>query len=90
MNRNIKICISKDGDLLLDHYIKFENLQQSYVQFCNKIGIPSIVLPRLKTKIRSNVSKDNYDYFYTKESKLIVQERAKLYIEKFGYEFGDL
>jgi hypothetical protein len=48
------------------------------------------VLPRLKTKIRSNVSKDNYDYFYTKESKLIVQERAKLYIEKFGYEFGDL
>mgnify|MGYP006089808871 FL=1 len=90
MKQNISRSVDSNGNLLMDYYIKYENLQQSYMQFCEKVGIESMRLPRLKSNIRSARSNKTYEYFYTKESRDLVQKKVGRYIETFGYEFGEL
>jgi len=89
LEQNISRSIDSNGNLLMDYYIKYENLQQSYMQFCEKVGIKSMMLPRLKSNIRSDRSNKTYEYFYTKESRDLVQKKAGRYIETFKYEFGE-
>lgn len=89
MKTNIDRSVDSNGNHIMDYYIKYENLQQSYMQFCETVGIRGIELPRLKSNIRSVRSNKTYEYFFTKESCDLVQEKAGGYIKAFGYEFGN-
>ena len=89
MKKNIDRSVDSNGNHIMDYYIKYENLQQSYMQFCETVGIRGIELPRLKSNIRSVRSNKTYEYFFTKESCDLVQEKAGGYIKAFGYEFGN-
>ena len=69
------ICVKK--------IIKFENLQEEFLDVFNKIDIPKIKIPhRNKTEHRP------YWEYYNDETKEIVAERFKEDIEFFGYKFG--
>jgi len=89
LKKNISLAIDTEGNRILDYYIRFESLQQSYMQFCEKVGIESIDLPRLKSNVRKLRNNETYESFYTNASRNLVHEHSNLYIKEFGYEFGE-
>ena len=76
-----------DGELCVDYVIRYENLHESFAQLCEKLGVPPIELPRLKTGIRPG--KIHYSRYYDEEAKAIVAERHQNDIRLFGYQFEE-
>lgn len=72
----------QDGNLLTDYIGRVEQMQQSYDEISNRIGIPTATLEQVNSSRR----KDYRDY-YDQE---LIDGVAKLYardLEYFGYEF---
>lgn len=66
----------------LDYIGKYENLQEDFNEICKKLNISEKVLPH------DNKTKHTpYWEYYDEESKSMVEERYKLDINNFGYEF---
>lgn len=74
-----------DDQLCTDFVMRYENLSEDYSKVCDKLGIPSGTLPRLKGGIRKQ--RYHYSDFYDEESMAIVRERHINDIHLFGYEF---
>lgn len=74
-----------DDELCVDAVIRYENLIEDYANICQKLGLPSSELPRLKGGIRS--AKFHYSELFDAESKEIVAEQHKNDIRLFGYKF---
>lgn len=69
----------QNGDILVDHVGRFENFEEEFYLFCDKIGVKE-GLPHL------NSSKfDNYKSYYTSEMNALVYEYFSLDIKLFGY-----
>jgi hypothetical protein len=71
-----------NDDLLTDYVGRVEEMQQSYDEIVQRIGIPSAKLEKINTSKR-----DDYRSYYTPP---LVEGVAKLYardLELFGYEF---
>jgi len=75
---------SIDGKVIIDSYIRFENIQEDFNKICNQIGIPIKKLQHL------NKSKHkHYTEHYTNELKEIISKRYKKDIEYFQYKFEE-
>jgi hypothetical protein len=71
-----------DGSLLTDYLGRVEQMQQSYDEIAQRIGIPTQQLD----KVNSSKREDYRDYY----DQRLIDGVAKLYardIELFGYEF---
>ena len=74
--------VDERGELLTDHFGRVEEMQQSYDEIAERIGIPTAELGR----VNSSKRRDYRDY-YNQE---LIDGVAKLYardLELFGYEF---
>ena len=81
--------ITIDKKLICDFHIRYENLKEDIEKVCNKIGITNYNLLDLKN-FRSNTRKQNnknYRKYYTEETKNLISEIYKDYINYFSYEF---
>ena len=83
---NTKYYFDKEGDIICDFYIRFENLVNDIYEFCNIVNMPHpIEIPKTKHNIRLNSA--HYSSYYSLEDIEIVRERAKIDIDFFGYRF---
>jgi hypothetical protein len=69
----------------IDHYIRFENIEQDFENVVNSLDLYNVELPHFKTTQKK--LKKHYSYYYTNKTKQIVADEFKDYIEKFDYKF---
>jgi hypothetical protein len=67
---------------LMDHVLRFENLEQDFSLLCDKL---EIVRPPLRHL--SSSEHEQYRQYYTPDLRDIVAQRFAEDIERFGYEF---
>lgn len=73
-----------DDKLVVDHIIRFENLQSDFIEFCKKFNI------NINTKLKMTKPGhwgSNYKSFYDETNKNLVAEIYKKDIETFKYNF---
>ena len=77
-----KILLDENNKLLVDHLIRFENLENELGKLFEKLGLPPVKFPhKNKTKHKP------YWEYYTDETRKKVEELLKEDIEAFGYTF---
>jgi Sulfotransferase family len=81
-NQHDFIATCRQGDIIVDHVARFENIADEYAAITSRIGVPN-KLPKVNTSDRSR----DYRSYYTDETREIVAELFATDIEKFGYEF---
>jgi len=74
-----------DDELCVDFVIRYESLEEDLTEVCNRIGIPTVELPHLKTGFRQK--RYHYSKYFDEESKEIVAKKHKNDIRLFGYKF---
>ena len=73
---------SSEGELLVDFVGRFENLEQDFAEICQRIGVPSIQLPKI------NVSNTKpYRSFYNDKTREMVRAAFEPDISLFNYSF---
>ena len=72
----------KNGNILVDEIIHFENLESEFNTILEKIGKKDITLPHEKKS-----SRGDYRDYYDKETITIVRDWFARDIEIFGYAF---
>ncbi len=85
LHQQIEFILDDNNKLLIDHIIKFENLENDLIEFFkDKIDIKKY-LPQKKI----NSSKRNHDYKmdYDENGKKMLEEMHKPDIEYFGFKF---
>ena len=76
------VC-TRNGKLLINHFIKYEDYEDGINKTLNSFGLPSVTLPHLrKTKRDPDYTK----YYETEEQLKTVQNLYKLDFENFNYE----
>lgn len=76
------LVMNADGQLLSDYIGRVEEMQRSYDEICERIGIPTAALE----KVNASQRRDYRDYY----DQALIDGVAKLYardLELFGYEF---
>ena len=76
-----------DGEVVVDHIIKFEDLQNGLDSTMSKIGLPNLSLPHAKAGTRKK--KEHYSKMYDDKTRDFIASQCAFEIEKFGYEFDD-
>jgi hypothetical protein len=76
------------GNDLIDTYIRYENLQEDWNAFAQKVGYPADIF---KVKINSNRKSEyndkHYSYFYNDAIREILDPYCQRDCQRFGYEF---
>tara|TARA_R100000008_G_scaffold48895_1_gene29093 strand:- start:4858 stop:5589 length:732 start_codon:yes stop_codon:yes gene_type:complete len=94
LRNQIEHIVDYDGNIIIDHIGRFENLQEEYKFICDKIQLPEIQLPYLnhfghysaEVKVH-DPKKIHYSTYYNDELVEIVSKRCKEDIVKFDYKF---
>lgn len=74
----------KKGNAIPDFIGNIESLEKDFKKACNYIGAKNT--PEIKQKNKSKRKKD-YREYYDEETRKLVEQRYKIDIEMFGYEF---
>lgn len=74
-----------DGELCVDYVIRYENLAGDLLEVCQRVGLPELKLPHLKSGMRSK--KHHYSVYYDEEARQLVSERHQADVRLFGYRF---
>lgn len=72
-----------EGNLLVKHIGKFENLQEDFNTICEILKIPKSILPH----INKDPNKEPYEKYYTPELAELVAKAFEKDIKQFNYEF---
>ena len=70
-----------DGKIEMDFIGRFENLQEDFNRLCEGLGLGKRILPH-----EMKGTYNDYDWFYTKETREIVAEYYSKDFEMFNYE----
>ncbi len=76
-----------DGQLCVNHVIRYENLAEDLKQVCLRVGLPRLELPHLKSGMRQK--NRHYSAYYDATSRDLVADRHRADIELFGYRFEE-
>lgn len=92
VNKFSKFCKNHNPSLLTDYafcenakateFIRFENLQEDFDSFCEKIGVPKSKLPH-----RNKSNHEHYSSYYDKETRDIIETKYKKDLDAFNYKF---
>ena len=74
-----------DDELCVDFMIRYERLADDLAEVCRRVGLPTIVLPRLKAGLRE--AGHHYSEYYDEISRGVVAGRHANDLRLFGYEF---
>jgi len=74
-----------DGALCVDVVLRYEHLAADLEVLCNRLGLPPLTVPRLKTGIRPGHY--HYSSYYDEETRRLVAERHANDVRLFGYRF---
>jgi chondroitin 4-sulfotransferase 11 len=77
-----KFLEDENGDLIVDHIGRFEQIDKEFDFICETIGLPKVPLPHMKKSERSH-----YRDYYDAETRQAAAEIYSEDIEKFGYEY---
>lgn len=84
---NDPFYFDRSGAVGLDFLIRYEDLQSDYASVCERIGLPTSVLPSLKTKSRQE--RRPYSAYYDDRTRELVAKKYHRHIEHFGYRFEE-
>ena len=70
----------KDGKILVDHIIRFENLNQGFERLCQRLEIPFRKLPH-----RKKTNRNHYRQYYDSQTTNFIEQHFSEDIERFGY-----
>jgi len=94
IRNQIEHIVDQNGNIIVDHVGRFENLENEYKLICKKIGFEDIELPYLNHtghysgEVKThNPKKIHYSTYYNDELVEIVRERCRDDIERFDYKF---
>jgi chondroitin 4-sulfotransferase 11 len=76
------MLIDRDGNLIADFLIRFENIGSDFQYVCDKIGLDA-KLPHLNATHR-----EHYSAYYNDKTRGMVAAMFKRDIENFGYEYN--
>jgi hypothetical protein len=76
------IADCRQGEIIVDHVAKFENIAEEFKAITDRIGIAT-ELPKVNASKRSR----DYRSYYTEETREIVAELFTTDIKKFSYSF---
>ncbi|MFS2316944.1 sulfotransferase family 2 domain-containing protein [Maricaulis sp. D1M11] len=74
---------SGDGTCLVNHFLKFDDIENSFNQLCEEIGIGQFDLPTLN----ANPSVVNYDFMYGRRERMLI---AKMFRREIKDYFPEL
>jgi hypothetical protein len=74
-----------EDEFCADYVIRYESLTESFNELCDRLQLPRIDLPQLKTGIRP--TQHHYSDYYDDETKEVVAVRHQNDIRIFGYTF---
>ena len=75
--------VNRDGNIGVDFVGRFETLGRDFELVCEKLGIPSLILPR----VQSVKTPRRYAEYYSRRSRDIVSDRFREDIVLLGYDF---
>ena len=76
------VC-ARNGKLLINHFIKYEDYENEINKTLNNLGLPSVILPHLR---KTNRDRDYTKYYETEEQIQFVRKMYELDFENFNYE----
>jgi len=71
-----------DGQIVVDHILRFERLDQDWPTFCGTVGLPPTPL-----EVTNATPHAPYRDYYTPETRDLVAEKFAPDIAQFGYEY---
>jgi hypothetical protein len=75
--------VNHDGEFIIDHTIRFENLEEELGEVFEKLGLGEMYLPHANKT--ANDDNRRYIKYYDEESIEIVKKEFKIDFELFGY-----
>lgn len=67
---------------VMDHILRFENIQSDFREICNRLNISAKRLPHMQRSVHKH-----YTEYYDDDTRKIVAEKYARDIEYFGYNF---
>ena len=80
------IMTKKNNDdlLVIDHILRYENLEDDFLKLCSAIGIKNLSLPIVNESIR-----EKYTQYHTEKTKKIVETLFFKDIQMFNYTYDE-
>ena len=75
---------NNDDLLVIDHILRYENLEDDFLKLCSAIGIKNLSLPIVNESIR-----EKYTQYHTEKTKKIVETLFFKDIQMFNYTYDE-
>lgn len=86
--RHLPWFVDASGRILIDYFVKYEELQQGINHVCDVVGCPKLKLKH-KNSTKKHRKFSHYTDYYNNDTMKMVEEFFKDDIEYFGFKFGE-